>query len=467
MISDLRVLSRRALALLLSLMILGLTPALAAPKTEKATLPGFSFSLKLGLDLSGVSPVERDRLRGYADFLDSMTFEGTWYAWPEKHQIDLSLNIIPENSSGSPLYLHIYGPESDLMLASPVLGDRPLHFFCDSLLAFSVKAHEHMGLNLQYLVLLYPHVYEFATRVINYSWVDDILKPFGSHEVSAEKVRTFTKKLEENLTDDASPVASLIDVLEICEGYDEVLISEVMNLPHYLQKNVCHDAGVDIEITDSSETWSCEGKNLYEMKKTASGETVKLSLPDTDTGFRPHFSLQTETDGGLTDVDLSAGWLSQDPDEKEDLVSLVISGRRLPAAWPVETESEFSLALTGSLFPRVLLEGSLNSKPDGRVSVKIKSPAGSELAAGAVLTAEGTVLSETFQARTYTEEEMAACMDILRVNDVTLAAWVQEVLPYAVEGLLGFLVGVPASTYQSVMDDLTDSGVLGLFLSVD
>ena len=55
-------------------------------------------------------------------------------------------------------------------------------------------------------------------------------------------------------------------------------------------------------------------------------------------------------------------------------------------------------------------------------------------------------------------------LNIFSVNDVTLKEFVGQVLRPAFEGLLPFLVEMPASSCQVIMDDLTEAGVLSVLL---
>ena len=60
--------------------------------------------------------------------------------------------------------------------------------------------------------------------------------------------------------------------------------------------------------------------------------------------------------------------------------------------------------------------------------------------------------------------ELIQHLNIFSVNDVTLNEFVHRIARPFATGMLNFLVEVPASACQSVMDDLTDYGVLSVIL---
>ena len=55
--------------------------------------------------------------------------------------------------------------------------------------------------------------------------------------------------------------------------------------------------------------------------------------------------------------------------------------------------------------------------------------------------------------------------NVLSLNDSSMGEFVENVARPLISGALHFLIDVPVSFCQSLMDDLTDSGILGLVLS--
>ncbi len=458
------VLFRRGLTMLLALMF---CLSAASAEVETCRVQGVRFSLQLSLNTDDIRPTDRVRLQGYADLLSSVTFQGTFFAWPEKDQLDLQLEIIPVDSSASPVTLHLYNTTNQLLMSSPVLGSRPVLFSTDSLLSFAVKTHEHLGVNLQYLVLLSPTAYEFASRELRESWNRHINTASGSRKISAKETTAFIDEFAVLLAREDSTINALVDALEICSGYDETVENEIQSLPDYLLNTVTKGKGLTCTVKDGTETWASGKTTLYTRTVTDTGETVLLSLPPTPGGFRPTWSVVSETLDGKTGTDLVLGWLSDNPEEYKDIFKLLLSARGFPAVWPMASDASAEVSLTGSLFPRIYLNVSLRSEADGSIQMDIKSSPESELFGGADLTVNGKVTVDEFEARTWEEEIVSSAIDVLRTNDVTLTAWVRSILRPAVTNLLGFLAGIPASTYQSVLDDLEETGVLNTLLNQD
>lgn len=65
----------------------------------------------------------------------------------------------------------------------------------------------------------------------------------------------------------------------------------------------------------------------------------------------------------------------------------------------------------------------------------------------------------------FTSEEMSAGMNLLSMNDVTLTQLLSRISGPLLHGGLPLLVHMPASSVQSIMDLLTEHGVIDLLVS--
>ncbi len=435
--------------------------------TETAAVTGYTFTLKPSLEIQDVQPTARARMKGYADLLDAISLRGSFCAWPERKYFDLRLEIIPEEKNAEPVSLRFYNTQTRLMMTSPLLGDRPVLFSTDNLLAFAFKTYEHLGLNLHYPVLLLPCAYDFAFRYVLLLWDEYIASPRKTHTVSSDTLRSYADTLAGFLGEDGSNLSALVKVLGICEGYDENVEAEIMNMPSYLLDTAAHGGKLKYVLKKGSEEWISGKETLYTRTFSDGSETISLNLPATENGFRPSLSLSSVTREDRISSELSFGWLSGDPDLAEDIFSVSLSAKDLPARWPMACSGGAELSLTGSLFPMLRVGASLNSDEQGNLELKIKNAAGSYLAGGTVLTLTGTVLPSEFTVQTCSGTEVRSAVDILVSNDVTLNAWIRGIMPIAASRILNFLAVVPASTYQSILDDLTETGVLSLLFGVD
>ena len=79
-----------------------------------------------------------------------------------------------------------------------------------------------------------------------------------------------------------------------------------------------------------------------------------------------------------------------------------------------------------------------------------------------LLTVEGQALpseSEVADFDTEREWDAANVLDILVANDATINAYLPQVMEPALKGLARFLIGIPTSACQAILDDLTEMGV--------
>lgn len=442
-------------------------PAAADRTSETKEVQGYDFNLKLSLDIAEAQPTARTRMKGYADLLETITLRGTFFTWPERNYFDLSVEIISGEANAAPISLRFYNTVTNVMMSSPLLGEQPVLFSTDNLLAFAFKTYEHLGLNLQYPVLLLPCSYEFAFRYLRESWNAHIAPTPQSHTVSPEDIEIFAGAIARFTEEDGSNLNALLKVLGICEGYDENVESEIMNMPAYLTETLTEGGAVECIVKKGSEEWKCGGRTIYSHTLSKTEENISVDFPATENGFRPAFSLKSRMQKDKISSDLSFGWLSGDPDSAQDIFSVSLSTKDHPARWPMETDATAELSLTGSLFPPVRMSASLKSDAAGKLELKIKSPADSSLVGGTVLTVSGTVVPTDCTAVTCSGADLRKAVDILVSNDVTLNAWLSGVIPNAASGILDFLSVVPASTYQSILDDLTETGVLSMLFGVD
>ena len=64
----------------------------------------------------------------------------------------------------------------------------------------------------------------------------------------------------------------------------------------------------------------------------------------------------------------------------------------------------------------------------------------------------------------YTAQWAMQYLNIFCVNDENINQLFSQILHSALRGLLAFGAEVPATSFQSVLDDLTDYGIIDLFL---
>ena len=425
------------------------------------TVTGVDFDFRLCLDAEAFPPAQRTRIRGYADLLESLSFRGSFFYEPESKVLDLNLEISPVDPQASPVTLHFFGYPESVMLSSNLFGNETVVFSNISLLEFVVKIHEHLGLNLQYAALAYPYVYEYSLTPVLRRWHKIFYKKSESRIITTSKIKSFADYLEYAYTNHPN-LELLIRTLCLSVDLEETIRSEIYNLPVYLTETLTRGRRIHITAEPGSEVWTVADKPIYTHTVSDKFEHIETDLPETPGGYQPFlfFSRQLKKSG--VTLDLNAGWTRLGED---DIVSCVFYGEDLPTEWPGNVFSHGEAVLTGAIFPNFGFSWNLSADPEGRTIFSIGKPSYGDNAGELIFAAEGTVLPREFTVREYTSEEIAACVDILRVNDVSLADFKNKIMGDAVSGLIHFLAGIPASACQSILDDLTDLGILDLLLA--
>ena len=441
----------------LILVVLSLPVQAESPRT----VTGVDFDFRLALNTEAFPPAQHTRIRGYADLLEALSFRGSFFYEPESRILDLSLEICPVDPQASPVALHFFGYPESVMLSSNLFGDETVVFSNISLLEFVVKIHEHLGLNLQYAALCYPYVYEYSLYPVLNHWKRTFTRKHETRYIPVAKIKSFADYLEYSYANYPN-VDLLIRALCLSSVLEETIRSEIYNLPVYLSETLTRGKRIQITVEPGSEVWAVSKKPFYTHTVSDKFEHIETDLPETPGGYQPFlfFSRQLKKSG--VTLDLNAGWSRLGDD---DLFSCLFYGEDLPTQWPGDVFSQGVAVLTGAIFPNFSFTWNLNADPEGRTILHIGKPSYDANAGELLCAAEGTVLPREFTVREYTSEEIAACVDILRVNDVTLADFKSKIMGDAFSGLIRFLSGIPASACQSMLDDLTDLGVLDLLLT--
>ena len=451
--------TRRFLAcLLLAAIIFGGAFAVG----EDATVTAYAFDLSFSINQEQADANLNSKMMGYADLMEALSIKGSFYYVPETRYLDLQLELIPRDKNAGSIPLHFYGSMDSVMLSTPVLGNEKIVFSNPSLMEFAFKSYEHLGLKLQYLTMLYPYVHEFGFKNVINSWNKYICTSQKSRKISAKNINSFATDIARLLESDQDLVYYL-RALGAGSESDEILQSEAGQIPKYITDTVTGKKLITVQIDKGAETWVSGDETLYTHTWTDAEETVSLDLPVTSGGYVPVFDYYSQTEDEKTDLTLRAGWIMED-EEGNDLLFLKLEAKSFPQVWPSETKASVALTTEGSLLPNFRLEAGLTADDAGNVTISVKNQSDEAKENDLVFLATGTVIPYQVIPGVYSFEEALSCVDILRVNDASLAEFVGKVTKPVIKGFTRFLTGIPATACQSVMDDLTDSGVLGMLL---
>lgn len=458
---------KRIVLLLLCVFLSGLSfPIQAEQEAVPANRSGIAcdFSLRLRLNMEAFSPSDQGRARGYSDLLDALEFHGSISYDASERYADLSLKIVPLNREAQPVTLQIFGTPAALYLVSDLLGDEAVLISSASLLDFAVKTYYRLGLKLHYPALLFPYVYEFAAAKIINRW-NKIYTASADREtlITPGQISSLAKSISTQLNR-SSDLNTLITALGLVGGKEDTVAAIFESIPEYLTQTLTDGEAVVIHRDAQKETWSARKQVFYTHGILADRERIRLRLPAFPNGYVPSFSWTRIREDQREKLTISASLAH--PSE-EALFAFSFSADGLPASWPSAAHADGSLSLTGALVPQGSFLFTLDTDPSGAFTAEIRKPSGPEAEGRWWIQAEGTLLPREIHESAAREPADLHATDILRVNDTTLSEFVNRVRFPAAVGLIRFIVGLPVSACQTILDDLTDTGVLGILLPME
>jgi len=78
---------------------------------------------------------------------------------------------------------------------------------------------------------------------------------------------------------------------------------------------------------------------------------------------------------------------------------------------------------------------------------------------GSLLPREGEMLMDI-----RAEEEPENMLDLFVSNDTQIQSFLPDLVEPLLQGMIRFLVGIPTSACQAILDDLTEMGVFGVLM---
>ena len=429
---------------------------------EPAAVYDFDFTLRLYPD--SLSEPVRERVRGYADLLEALRFRGTLTLALSGDCFDIKLSVIPKNREAEPIRIGIHGAEDLMYLTSPLLGEKSFSLDYFSFLAFCSKMSEHLDLPLHYLALLYPYTWKYSLRLPTEDWAGMVGKEDENGVIPAEAVKYLWECWSYRLERD-EPTLILINTL--CKDLDaeDAFRGMLTEIPDYFVKTVAGEQEIRIVRDGGTETWHTASGEFFSRTETEKSGRITLNFPKMKTGYQPVFSLETVREDNHQSGRLTAQILGTDR-LQEDLLNLEASIISFPVKWPSECWSLFSLSLTGEIVPNVGASVYLAAQENGHALVEVRKPTVDMEPGALMLTMEGDLVPREGDhlIRMFSLDDLKGSLRIFTANDLDIRAYMEDLAIPVAEGLIRFLVGVPTSACQAVMDDLTDLGVLDLLL---
>ena len=437
---------RRILALLVCLCLL-----MAGPAQAEEDVTGVRFSLRAQLEPSAFSAASDTlkTLSGLSQLLDAMTLEGTLdRSFTGSFDLNAALTLygLPETRTD----LRMFGIDSHWCVQSSLLGDETLMINLLALLEFSIKAYSHLGIPLQRAALLAtPYVHTSAFEALVSAWNQIVGAKTGSRTITRARMLSLARQLADIAANDRA-FRYWVQAVALESGYDEVIMEVMLALPEWAEEVIGSD-GLVITAQGSTETWRTGNTTLFTRTVENGLNVWSLTLPPLPGGYLLAASGQSRH----AEHTLS---LSITEDNGDAVLNASLHASSLPETLPVSSPFSMDINLTGGAAgdgTHLVLEG---DGAQGQITVSLRQ-ADAELP---MVTVSGQLLPyEPASIPNYTAADMVG-VNLLSVNDTTLAELIQDILEPLVCGGLPLLVHAPAAGVQSLMDLLSDSGILSL-----
>ena len=443
---------RRALCALLCLCLL--LPSLALAE-EDAT--GLRFDLAFQMDADAFPQEQRSVMRGIADLMNILTLQGTLER-SFTGCFDLNAQVMLSQLEDTRTSLRLYGMESCWGIKSSLLGDEILMVNLVALLEFSMKAYFHLNIPLQNLTLLIsPFVHTSALDPLINSWRRVMLAKTTKRTIPRKNILSMAREMSDFAAGD-DVFYYWVQALALDAGYDEAIMEFMADLPEWA-KSFVSSQGVSVTFNGATETWTTGETTLFTRTIEDNVTAWSVTLPTTLNGFDASAYYNGQPDGEHTlQINIT--------DEYQDTVlDCLVKANNIPdLTSEVPIASPFSLevkmsgeALKNSMHLLFLGEGQDGSFTLSMLDPQTRTPQ---------LTLSGTLVPYTPDVVPhFTSEQMSKGMNLLSMNDVTLTQLLNKVSDPLLHGALPLLVHMPASSVQSILDLLTEHGVIDLLLS--
>ena len=351
-----------------------------------------------------------------------------------------------------------------MFLNSSLLGEKTIALSNYSLLNFCSKMSEHLGVPLQYIALLLPYVWANSLSLPIQDW-NYMLEGMDENGVIPEKAVRYLWDCWWYRVNEDEGVRILVDSLCKDSDLEEAFRGMVMEIPDYFVKDVAREKEIIILQDDKNTVWRADTGDFFTSVVSDQNMEYDLALPVMKTGYLPVFSLESAQDGNRFSSRLRAQILGTE-DLQEDLINLQASLLSFQVTWPADCQSLLSLSLTGGLLPNIGFSVYLASEENGHTRLEVRKPTVDYEPGPVMLTLEGNLnpIDREFTMLSFNLDDLDGALDLLVANDAAIRAFLPDLVQPMLEGILHFLVGIPTSACQTIMDDLTDLGVLDLVL---
>ena len=437
---------KRITALLLAALLIAVTATAGAVSADHR----YDFDLTFHMDASAYPEEDQSIISGLADFLEITRMTGSLYTG-EQQTFDLVFDLILQDDESTRQSYRLFGVPSHYALTTSLLGDSVLLINNLGMLEFAMKAFYHLDMPLQNPALLVsPYVHTSAFEWILPKWQETFHAEEGSRQVSYDQVMSLAHFIAENAENDRA-FYYWVEAIGNQTGYEDGILEGCGSAPEWVESWLSED-GIRIEEDkNGSETWTSGDLVLYE--KDADGMTVRLPASVNESS-EVILSVRNEGQDRLAELSISQ------EEEPRIMGSLRVSLADGSASAFNDGVSTASFRYEDSLYgTQLAFDWQLETKGDEWTLTQLNPESGEPM-----LTAAGTVREAEAEPREmYLATdilEIPGIINVLSVDDESLAALVNQVKDTFLDQFLPILVRVPASSYASLFDFLNAYSIL-------
>lgn len=442
---------KRALALVLCLCLL--TPVLALAETVQEGR-GIRFTLE-GEFFPEQYPVkDQPLIKGLADLVAMLSLEGVLEY--DADSMDLSADLLINHEEETRTRFHLYGFDALWGIGSSLLGEQQVYLNLQATLEFAAKVYFHLGIPLQRVALfLSPYIHKDAFQALRWEWEPVLFAQQGSRVIDRETLLTLAQRLSAAAEDDRSLIY-WIYAIGLESGYDGAITDTLATLEDWWDSFLAED-GLTITVDGEKETWTTGEYTLFTRRVKDGWSTLSVSLPATPEGYVLSGFCALREQETTVDADLRLTVTQEDV----SILDWRLSADGLPTALPISAPFDLTWDITGAAVPdgfHIRLEG---EGQGGEFSLRQLDAATGET----MLSLTGTAVAVTpVTPLDYTAASISG-VELYSLSDASLSELIRSVARPLMEGLLPLAVRAPASACQSLMDLMTDTGILDMLTS--
>ncbi len=516
---------RRFLCLLCALFLL--IPSLVSAEGVQADDNySFDFDFTFTMNARSFPKLIRSRMAGYAALFNKLGLRGN-LAWTRSigcFELDAELYFTDRPSLTFPF--RVYGAEPRIFITSPLIKDEVILLNMIALLEFSVKAKKTLGIPLPYLAFLYPLTTKYAMAGLANTWNEVIGSYPDGGKITPEQLHTLYERWAQIFIENPDLQRWITALADGSDNAEEAVEAEFMSVPDYIEKITAFEP-VTVTSDEGSEVWTNEsGQALYSRQESDGALSVSVTLPASENGYEPLLTYSSANDGSTVSFRLETS-LNRDPysivlkpvsneeeyteevgvyDEYEDedgyyykdeydeeseseggfynyyddcgesgtvreeslpesLIHLTIDAAGLPARLPADSSFDTDINLLEKLFPNFGASIHGETKKDGSLLLTVRKPYNEGKESEEIFRCTGTLVpAATRDIPNYMHKELDGVYNVFSFNEQTLAEFRNKVLPLLVRSIFRFVEAAPTSACQSLLDDLTDSGILDMIM---